>query len=355
MKGIGSEKLLTSVLVTAFRRRQYILSALASALRQTLPPDEFEVIVLVDPTLGDLRPLVDSLSTASRISLKFVVSTETRLGPFFIDGAKMCTGRYISFLNDDDEWFPEKLDRLRIAAREHPDMVLFKHHARGIDPAGRALPEWDRRLNRRLALPSRRTAKGFLLGPGPSASDLRQSSPMLPMWNESTMSIARDDFLKFSDYFEEIGTAEDAFIFFVALCSGKPSLLSTEILGSYRVHNESMTTNNPGVSQTVSSRIYRPTTEAERAFRVIRDLAWAHGNVAVRRAAQRQLTLIEGLQIFYGGSGRRGDAIRTAIGLTSQLRVVNLTQNLAMLQMMILAALSPKLAWNVFTNIMAPT
>lgn len=80
-------------------------AAVASALRQTCPP--LEVIVAVDSADASVHPLLQDCADSVEIVLT------GGIGP---SGARMrgvaqARGQIVAFLDDDDEWLPDKLER----------------------------------------------------------------------------------------------------------------------------------------------------------------------------------------------------------------------------------------------------
>lgn len=109
-----------SVVIPSRNRPGLVGRAVASALGQTLP--SVEVVVVIDgpdeatrqalALVGDPRLRVKELPSS-------VGAQEARN-----TGVRESTGRWVAFLDDDDEWLPEKLERQVEAARasafEHP-------------------------------------------------------------------------------------------------------------------------------------------------------------------------------------------------------------------------------------------
>ncbi len=95
-----------SVIVVTFNRSEEILArALKSVLLQTLPPDE--IIVVDTGTDTDLSERKKNLS--EKMSVCYVKCPETGGSYGRNLGASVSKSRYIAFLDDDDEWNPEKL------------------------------------------------------------------------------------------------------------------------------------------------------------------------------------------------------------------------------------------------------
>lgn len=102
---------LVSVVIPTRNKPPLVVRAVRSALRQTL--EAIEVIVVVD---GPDEPTVQALGAIG--DYRLIVKTLSRnLGPAEArnEGVEAARGRWIAFLDHDDEWLPSKLDiQLRI-------------------------------------------------------------------------------------------------------------------------------------------------------------------------------------------------------------------------------------------------
>lgn len=107
---------MTAVIPTR-ERRELLAGAIGSALRQTWL--NMEVIVVVD---GPDPATADYLETLTDPRLRVVFLGE-RLGGSDARnaGVRAARGEWIAFLDDDDEWLPEKIERQMRAAEAMPD------------------------------------------------------------------------------------------------------------------------------------------------------------------------------------------------------------------------------------------
>lgn len=105
---MNSESLVTCIIPTC-DRPSLLRRALDSVLGQTY--EKIEVIVVVSPPHAPIRRLLNEYKTEN-----------TRLRPFYIDeepgaevarnlGIREASGDYIAFLDDDDVWKPEKIEK----------------------------------------------------------------------------------------------------------------------------------------------------------------------------------------------------------------------------------------------------
>jgi glycosyltransferase involved in cell wall biosynthesis len=109
-----------SVVIPTLRRPRLLLRALDSVFRQTC--ERIEVIVVVDgpdeETVAVLRSITDP-------RLKMVVNAKslTAAGARNV-GVEHAMGAWIAFLDDDDEWLPDKLERQLALAAERGGPAL---------------------------------------------------------------------------------------------------------------------------------------------------------------------------------------------------------------------------------------
>jgi len=103
----GELRMLVSVIIPTLNRPKLLLRAINSVLSQT--HQEIEVIVVVDKPDQDTVSAVKSVND-SRLQLIVNPYSLTAAGARNA-GADHATGEFIAFLDDDDEWLPNKLER----------------------------------------------------------------------------------------------------------------------------------------------------------------------------------------------------------------------------------------------------
>lgn len=84
--------------------REAVEKAIRSVLKQTLEKDKFEVIVVADKKIKVLEQFEDN----PLINLKYINRTDP--GGKWGEAIRISKGNVICFLDDDDEWVPEKLE-----------------------------------------------------------------------------------------------------------------------------------------------------------------------------------------------------------------------------------------------------
>lgn len=113
-----------SVIIPTFNRQEQLASALDSVMSQTVKLHE---IVVVDDGSTDGTP--DTLQKFARLhlDLRLIVIRQKNRGPAAARnaGIKVATGELVAFLDDDDVWHPEKLERQLTVLADRADICLL--------------------------------------------------------------------------------------------------------------------------------------------------------------------------------------------------------------------------------------
>ncbi len=125
---------LVSVIIPAYNQAQYLSDAIKSVLDQTL--GDFELIVIDDGST-DHTPLVSQ--SFSDVRLRYIYQENSGLSAARNTGLRHSSAPFISFLDSDDLFLPEKLSILVDEMHSHPDLALAAGQAIPIDEEGRKI------------------------------------------------------------------------------------------------------------------------------------------------------------------------------------------------------------------------
>jgi glycosyltransferase involved in cell wall biosynthesis len=128
---------LVSVVMPTFNSAQTVLRALRSALSQTY--QNFEIIIADDASRDDTKRRVESMADPR---VTFLESTEsTNKGPAATRNRALAraSGKYVAFLDSDDDWLPTKLDKQVLFLESHPRCAMVVANAEDISPDGRTI------------------------------------------------------------------------------------------------------------------------------------------------------------------------------------------------------------------------
>jgi len=119
-----------SAVITTYNRASLVGRAIESVLNQTRPVEE--LIVVDDGSTDNTREVVERYGTRVR----YVFQPNRKIACARNRGAEEAKSEWVAFLDDDDEWLPEKIEKQVAAVLRDKDAVLCYSGARTIDPAG---------------------------------------------------------------------------------------------------------------------------------------------------------------------------------------------------------------------------
>lgn len=112
----GGDRPLVSVVIPSYDRPAFVRRAVESVLEQTYP--NVECVVVDDHSPDPVAPLLADLPTDRLAGFRVVRHEENRGGNAARNtGIEATTGEFVAFLDDDDRWLPEKLEK-QVAAFE---------------------------------------------------------------------------------------------------------------------------------------------------------------------------------------------------------------------------------------------
>jgi|GEM_PF-2737542 len=113
-----------AVIIPTFNAEQFIVRALESLRAQTLSPEE--VIVIDDGSTDDTLRLIKAWASENKLPLVVEQITNSGAGAARNRALEQVTAEWVSFLDADDEWAPDKLARVE-AAVSSSHQVEFVH------------------------------------------------------------------------------------------------------------------------------------------------------------------------------------------------------------------------------------
>lgn len=255
-----------TVIIPTYNRRESLARALDSVIAQTVRP--LEILVIDD---GSTDETEEFLAEAFG-DVRYFFQENRGVSAARNRGIAEARGDWIAFLDSDDEWKPEKLERQLAAVREAPDVQIV--HTEEI---------WIR--NGRRVNPMKKHAKaGGLI--------FRQCLPLCAI-SPSSVMIHRDLFDRVGVFDESLPACED-YDLWLRICAGHPVLFLEEpLILKYGGHADQLSQKHWGMDR---FRI--------RALeKVIDSGALGHED---RAAAIDEL--IRKIDIFVAGARKRGKA-----------------------------------------------
>jgi glycosyltransferase involved in cell wall biosynthesis len=125
-----------SVVIPAYNAAHYVHRAVDSVLRQTFA--DFELLVVDDGSSDD------TLAVLARYGDRLRVLTQRNGGPAAArnHGLSEARGEYVAFLDADDHWLPEKLERQIQMMEQRPDVGFCSTATEVVNVAGEYVGSW---------------------------------------------------------------------------------------------------------------------------------------------------------------------------------------------------------------------
>ncbi|MFI5413027.1 MAG: glycosyltransferase family 2 protein [Candidatus Lutacidiplasmatales archaeon] len=214
-----------SVVVTAYRRRQYLLEAVRSIVATTLDPSVYEIVVVKDYADASIDSELSHLGPQVRL----ITIDLPRMGDSLARGIAEARGDVIAFLEDDDRFLPGKLEAVAERFRSDSHLGFLRHAYRAIDADGRPLSSWE------SFRPTPPAARDF----DPTkdrAGDLPWVFRYAPNVNLSAMALRAEVVRPHMDDLRLVTAALDSFLFLAALVSERTLRVEPGPWSEYRVH-----------------------------------------------------------------------------------------------------------------------
>ncbi len=112
-----------TVIIPAYNAEKTIISALESIFAQTVKPEK--IIIVNDGSTDKTEKLVSEFAGLHKeISIEFITQKNGGASSAGNNGIKRADTSYIAFLDSDDAWHPEKLEKQLKAFTDYPKAVF---------------------------------------------------------------------------------------------------------------------------------------------------------------------------------------------------------------------------------------
>lgn len=222
---------LVSVIMPAYNAQEYIEAAIRSVQAQTV--EDWELLVIDDCSVDQTRRVVETMARSdSRIR---IILNEENMGTARSRnrGIELRRGRYVAFLDSDDQWRPRKLELQLALAKEKNADIVYSSYA--------IVDQYGEKLCNDFVVPPTTSLKAMLC-----RNDIGCSTVLL-----SERAAAQYRFLE-SFYHEDYA------LWLKILQDGMIAVAVPEVLVDYRYHTDSRASNK--------------LSSAKRRWRIYRDL-----------------------------------------------------------------------------------
>jgi glycosyltransferase involved in cell wall biosynthesis len=212
-----------SVIVTCYKRINYLAEALRSVLAQSY--EDYEILVADDSGTAAAREIVAVFGQPERIRY---LAHERTLGvaSSIVRTVKQAQGEFVAILNDDDSWEPQLLEKLVTALEANPRRVLATSDHWLMDANGNIIEEltesWSATFGRS------QLSEGVISNP---AQFVVSGGPAI-----NITSLFRKEAVDWSLLVPNIGGAYDYWIACLLAATGRPIYYTPKRLGRWRIH-----------------------------------------------------------------------------------------------------------------------
>lgn len=243
------DKPLISVIITAFKKRPFLASALDSVLSQNMNVSEYEILLV---TSWETDSLCDEV--LNRVRIITVKNEKVPISLIHI-GIKESRGEILCFLDDDDIFDVNKLEIIKEIFLGYPS-VGFVHNA------FRLVDENGKEINRSVTkYRYSRAKRDYLIRNKDVENKLNKIASNQGITNVSSMSIRRSSVFSSDSELSELPGNSDGMIFYMGVKSGSDLFLCSKTLSSYRIHKQN--NSKPQTYQALIYYLYRLKTSAE--------------------------------------------------------------------------------------------
>jgi glycosyltransferase involved in cell wall biosynthesis len=99
---------LVSIIIATYNREKLILRSIESAIKQSFK--DFEILIIDDGSTDNTYHLIKEICRRDK-RLKYIYQENKGWPSAYNNGILNSNGKYIAFLDSDDEWLPEKLEK----------------------------------------------------------------------------------------------------------------------------------------------------------------------------------------------------------------------------------------------------
>ncbi|MFH1858292.1 MAG: glycosyltransferase family A protein, partial [Candidatus Omnitrophota bacterium] len=130
-----------SVIIPTYNRAHFLQRAIECVLKQTF--SDWELLVVDNGSTDDTEPLVHQLQKKDA-RIRYLFEKRKGLSHARNLGFKEARGEFIVFLDDDDEWEPEKIKKQTAALESNPEIALVTCGGWRINELGEVIDEIPR-------------------------------------------------------------------------------------------------------------------------------------------------------------------------------------------------------------------
>ena len=222
-----------AIIITAYKRQQYLQSAVRSALNQSIPRNQYEVVVIMGFRNAQIESQLESLA------VPFLFDDSPGIGAQILLAAAHTKAPLIAFLDDDDEFVQSKVELVLKEFQNCPGAAYYHNNTLSIDEFGRERPSTASVKHARTSGRPHVTHVKRLTDPRRIQNYLKATHAA---HFSSCIVVTRSLITETQSFISRLGTmATDVAMFAAALRVGGDMILDERHLTRYRVHAANIT------------------------------------------------------------------------------------------------------------------
>ena len=204
-----------TVIITAYKRKDFLLQAIDSVLKQTLNRNKFEIVVVKNYT----DDIIDNMLLLNHI--KCLLVEECNIGYMLSKAIQLANGSIVCFLDDDDRFEENKLQTIYDLFYNNKEVVYY----------------WNKFTTEPTFIKEKIDNEQILFYKGyNSVLGLGNSI----RYNMSSISIRKDNIDAMGlQILNHIESGQDLTLFFLSLKTGGTFAIDNKKLTFYRIHTQS--------------------------------------------------------------------------------------------------------------------
>ena len=213
-----------SVVIPTYNRGELLCETIDSVLAQTY--HDFEIIVVDDGSTDNTAQLLSRYQDDVRLVYRAHKNSGVAATRNY--GIRLARGEFLAFLDSDDRWLPQKLERQVQFADAHPEYGLIATEISNFNKRG-------------VVVETKNKAAAYRIKNGHVVEEL-----LFGNWIQTSTVLARRECVQAVGGFdEEVGQFGEDWLTWMRIASRSPIYFLPEPLVEYRIHEESLTSHLP--------------------------------------------------------------------------------------------------------------
>lgn len=218
--------MLASVIIYTYKRKDFILNAVNSVLSQSMPRKDFELIIVKSFLDEEIDNYIQEVSD------KMLYVDDVTHGKKLSPAIQACKGDVIFFMDDDDEFYPTKLEEVLKYFNSNESVTFVHNSISKIDEEGNSINGKSEQVPKSVI-----KLDTELMG----KREISDFFKYRANWYSSCMAFKRTVFEGKVNFIDRVYQSVDPFLFLCALSTKGEMIKIPDRLTKYRVH--SSTTN----------------------------------------------------------------------------------------------------------------